>query len=812
MEINKYRVPISQLTGHIPDSWLPFNSTTELVSSPFILGQERAVKALRLGLGINSPGYNIFVTGILGTGRKTTIRYLLNEIVKSKKIPDDLVYVNNFERPDYPILITLPAGQGKLLSQAMNELIEFLIKTIPGLLESEIYLEKKNKIINDFKAKSELIAQKFEREIQQDNFKLVPLAPGGRVELVYMFENQAFDLAGLNTLFEEGKITQEEWELIKTKYIKYLEELQILLKKIRNLEKETKKLLEELNEKTIQPVVTERIAEIRESFSSRKLEKYLSDVEKVIIKRLDLFLRPLLQDVPSKEKSPDALEHDPFIEFRVNVLVDNSQCKTAPIIFENTPTYKNLFGTIERTWNRYGQWRSDFTKIKAGSILLANGGFLILNAIDVLLEPNVWNILKRTLRSGYLEISSTDQISLLPLSTLKPEPIPLDLKVILIGDPTLYYLLYTYDEDFRKVFKIRADFDWEIPLNETNLKEYLAVLKAICEKECLLPFDRTGIKRVLKYALRLSGHKNKLSIRFNQIADILREANYWAQKDNQTVVTEYYVQKAIAEQKDRVKLIEEKIQKMISDGTIFIDTDGSVVGQVNGLSLLDLGDYVFGKPSRITAKIGVGTMGVINIEREAELSGPIHNKGVYIISGYLRDKYAQDKPLTLTASICFEQSYSGVEGDSASSAELYALLSSLAELPLRQDLAVTGSVNQKGEIQPVGGINEKIEGFYVTCKAKGLTGTQGVIIPEANVGNLVLSDEIIESISQNKFHVYAIKTIDEGIELLTGVPAGTKDQGGNYPEGTVNYLVNEKLKNLALILQKYHSKETSNSL
>ncbi len=812
MEINKYRVPISQLTGHIPDSWLPFNSTTELVSSPFILGQERAVKALRLGLGINSPGYNIFVTGILGTGRKTTIRYLLNEIVKSKKIPDDLVYVNNFERPDYPILITLPAGQGKLLSQAMNELIEFLIKTIPGLLESEIYLEKKNKIINDFKAKSELIAQKFEREIQQDNFKLVPLAPGGRVELVYMFENQAFDLAGLNTLFEEGKITQEEWELIKTKYIKYLEELQILLKKIRNLEKETKKLLEELNEKTIQPVVTERIAEIRESFSSRKLEKYLSDVEKVIIKRLDLFLRPLLQDVPSKEKSPDALEHDPFIEFRVNVLVDNSQCKTAPIIFENTPTYKNLFGTIERTWNRYGQWRSDFTKIKAGSILLANGGFLILNAIDVLLEPNVWNTLKRTLRSGYLEISSTDQISLLPLSTLKPEPIPLDLKVILIGDPTLYYLLYTYDEDFRKVFKIRADFDWEIPLNETNLKEYLAVLKAICEKECLLPFDRTGIKRVLKYALRLSGHKNKLSIRFNQIADILREANYWAQKDNQTVVTEYYVQKAIAEQKDRVKLIEEKIQKMISDGTIFIDTDGSVVGQVNGLSLLDLGDYVFGKPSRITAKIGVGTMGVINIEREAELSGPIHNKGVYIISGYLRDKYAQDKPLTLTASICFEQSYSGVEGDSASSAELYALLSSLAELPLRQDLAVTGSVNQKGEIQPVGGINEKIEGFYVTCKAKGLTGTQGVIIPEANVGNLVLSDEIIESISQNKFHVYAIKTIDEGIELLTGVPAGTKDQGGNYPEGTVNYLVNEKLKNLALILQKYHSKETSNSL
>ncbi|MEO0072261.1 MAG: ATP-binding protein [candidate division WOR-3 bacterium] len=812
MEINKYRVPISQLTGHIPDSWLPFNSTTELVSSPFILGQERAVKALRLGLGINSPGYNIFVTGILGTGRKTTIRYLLNEIVKSKKIPDDLVYVNNFERPDYPILITLPAGQGKLLSQAMNELIEFLIKTIPGLLESEIYLEKKNKIINDFKAKSELIAQKFEREIQQDNFKLVPLAPGGRVELVYMFENQAFDLAGLNTLFEEGKITQEEWELIKTKYIKYLEELQILLKKIRNLEKETKKLLEELNEKTIQPVVTERIAEIRESFSSRKLEKYLSDVEKVIIKRLDLFLRPLLQDVPSKEKSPDALEHDPFIEFRVNVLVDNSQCKTAPIIFENTPTYKNLFGTIERTWNRYGQWRSDFTKIKAGSILLANGGFLILNAIDVLLEPNVWNTLKRTLRSGYLEISSTDQISLLPLSTLKPEPIPLDLKVILIGDPTLYYLLYTYDEDFRKVFKIRADFDWEIPLNETNLKEYLAVLKAICEKECLLPFDRTGIKRVLKYALRLSGHKNKLSIRFNQIADILREANYWAQKDNQTVVTEYYVQKAIAEQKDRVKLIEEKIQKMISDGTIFIDTDGSVVGQVNGLSLLDLGDYVFGKPSRITAKIGVGTMGVINIEREAELSGPIHNKGVYIISGYLRDKYAQDKPLTLTASICFEQSYSGVEGDSASSAELYALLSSLAELPLRQDLAVTGSVNQKGEIQPVGGINEKIEGFYVTCKAKGLTGTQGVIIPEANVGDLVLSDEIIESISQNKFHVYAIKTIDEGIELLTGVPAGTKNQGGNYPEGTVNYLVNEKLKNLALILQKYHSKETSNSL
>ncbi|MDW7987585.1 MAG: AAA family ATPase [candidate division WOR-3 bacterium] len=813
MDINKYRVPISELTGHIKDEWLAFNTTHELTSSPYILGQERAVKALRLGLEIKSSGYNIFVTGLLGTGRKTTVRYLLNEIVKSKKIPDDILYVNNFERPDSPILITLPPGQGKLLAQAMNELIEFLIKTIPALLESEVYLEKKNKIIEDFKTKSELIAQKFEHEIQQNNFKLVPLVPGGQAELVYVYQNQAFDLSGLSALYEEGKITQEEFEAIKTKFLDYHEELQKLLKKIRDLEKETKNLLLDLNEKTIRPIVTARITEIRENFQNHKLEKYLNDVEKAIIKNIDRFLHLSLKEEQSLRKSPlEEIEYDPFWEFRVNVLVDNSQCKTAPIIFENMPTYKNLFGTIERSWDRYGQWRSNFTKIKAGSMLLANGGYLILNAIDVLLEPNVWNTFKRALRSGFLEISGADPTTLFPISTLKPEPIPLDLKVILIGDPMTYHLLYTYDEDFKKIFKIRADFDWEIPLTPENLKEYLAVIKTICEKECLLPFDRSGIKRILEYALRLSGRKNKLSTRFNQIADILREANYWAQKDNQLIVTESYVRKAIVEQKERVKLIEEKIQQMINEGTIFIDTEGKVVGQVNGLSLLELGDYVFGKPSRITAKIGVGTIGVINIEREAELSGPIHNKGIYIISGYLRDKYAQDKPLTLTASICFEQSYSGVEGDSASSAELYALLSSLAELPIRQDLAVTGSINQKGEIQPVGGINEKIEGFYLTCKIKGLTGTQGVIIPAANINDLVLSDEIIESVNQNRFHIYAINTIEEGIEILTGVPAGVKDQDGNYPKGTVNYLVNEKLKKFAAILQNYYGKEAADQV
>ena len=425
-----------------------------------------------------------------------------------------------------------------------------------------------------------------------------------------------------------------------------------------------------------------------------------------------------------------------------------------------------------------------------------------------MIEPGVWPTLKRTLRNRLIEISSIDSYSVFSLSALKPQPIPLDVKVIMIGDAEVYNILYGYDEDFKKIFKVRADFDWVMPLNNETISQYGLVVRAISEKENLKPFDRTAVAAIIEYGIRLSGRKNRISTQFNIVSDILKEANYWAIKDNAKIVNKDYIEKAIDERIEGVKMVEEKIQEMIDQGLIFIDTQGSVIGQVNGLSVYDTGEYSFGRPSRITAKIGVGVSGVINIEREAELSGPIHSKGVFILSGYLRDKYAQDKPLALSASLCFEQSYGGVEGDSASSAELYALLSSLSESPIRQDLAVTGSVNQKGEVQPIGGVNQKIEGFYQVCKSKGLTGTQGVIIPESNIEDLMLRADVVEAVKQGKFHIYSVKTINQGIELLSGVKAGEKYKNGEYPANTINYLVNERLKQLAQYWKDFRATES----
>ncbi|MBS4015772.1 MAG: AAA family ATPase, partial [Candidatus Latescibacteria bacterium] len=726
-----------------------------------------------------------------------------DELEKDKQVPDDILYVNNFDDPDAPILIRLPAGRGDEFQRTMNELIDYLIKNIPQIMESDEYQRRKNKIVESFKEKSQTIAREFEKQVQAEGFGLAQ-SPIGRPQLVYIFSEQQYDLVGLASLLEEKKITKEQYEQTRDKYYKFLEQLDEVFKKIKQVEKETREALVKLDDKTIKPVVSDRIKEIKDIFDNPKIIQYLVEVEKAIKAGIERFI--------PQEKKPSISDFDPYLEFRVNVLVDNSKGKNAPVIFENTPTYKNIFGTIERVWDRRGQWRTDFTKIKAGSLLKADGGFLVINALDAVLEPGVWTTLKRTLRNRLLEISAFDPVSMMSISGLKPEPIPINLKVIMIGDTYVYNILYEHDEDFKKVFKVRADFDWVMPLSSDTIKQYAKVIKAITEKEKLQPFDKTAIAAIIENGIRIAERQNRLSTQFNIITDVLKEANYWAIKDKAKIVTKKYVEKAIEERIERVKLIEEKIQEMIEQGTIFIDTEGSVVGQVNGLSVYDTGEYSFGKPSRITARTGVGASGVINIEREAELSGPIHSKGVYILSGYLRDKYAQDKPMALSASLCFEQSYGGVEGDSASSAELYALLSSLANIPLRQDLAVTGSVNQKGEVQPIGGVNQKIEGFFTVCKAKGLTGNQGVLIPHANIEDLMLKNDVIESAKQGKFHIYAVKTINQGIELLTSIEAGEKDAKGAYPKDSINYLVDKRLKELVKIWKDFRTEENRTNI
>jgi ATP-dependent Lon protease len=603
-------------------------------------------------------------------------------------------------------------------------------------------------------------------------------------------------------MVEEGKYSKEDLEKTREKQAGLINELEDIFKETRKAEKEIKEELTSLDNEVISPAVKDSISDIKEKFNDEKVRQYLDEVQEDILANLGRFRE--------KEETPPPIPGlvmpqmaDSFSEYQVNVLVDNSETKGAPIIVETTPNYRNLFGTIERVVERTGIWKTDFLHIKAGSFLRANGGYLIFNALDALMEPWVWPTLKRTLKNQVIEMQTYDPFYFFSTSALKPEPVECNTKVIMIGDTQIYYLLYSLDDDFKKIFKIKADFDSVMNKDNEKIQQYTAFVRKICDEDKLRPFDKTGIAAVVEYGVRITGRQKKLSTRFHLIADLLREANYWAEKDGSTVVTEANVEKAIEKRVYRVNLIEEKIQEMIDDGTILIDSDGVVVGQVNGLSVYNLGDYMFGKPSRITAKTSLGKAGIINIEREAEMSGPIHNKGVYILAGYLRGKYAQDKPITMSASLCFEQSYSGVEGDSASSTEIYALLSSISGLPLRQDIAVTGSVNQKGEIQPIGGVNEKIEGFYDVCKAKRLTGKQGVMIPHLNVEDLMLRKDVVRAVKEGNFHIYPVKTIDEGIEILTGVEAGESQGDGRFKEGTVNAMVDKKLRELGMKIKEF---------
>ncbi|MGQ9678462.1 MAG: Lon protease family protein [bacterium] len=798
---SNFLVPVEKLRWCCDPEALGFKTTDEVKITHEIVGQERAIGALQLGLEITAAGYNIFVTGLPGTGRATTVQKLLEKTRPIKNLTDKCL-VNNFQNPDQPRLLVLPAGEGRRLQTEMDELISYLVKNVPRLFEGEGYQNARQEIVDRFKEQGVARVRDFEKKVAAEGFALVQPSPVARPELAPIVEKEPVNVDALDRLVEEGKLTEERSKEIRNRYRELSSELLAIFKELREFERQAREALADLDRNIVTPVLDERIGEIRERRKDGQVEEYLKEVRTAILERLELFRqRP-------QEEGGGTTGVDHYLEFRVNVLVDNSGVKTAPVVFETNPTYRNLFGSIERVWDRSGQWRTDFTHIKGGSLLVADGGVLVVNALDLLVEPGVWPNLKRTLRNRKLEIAAYDQfVSLFGTTALKPEPIPLDLKVIMIGDPMVYGILAAYDDEFRKVFKVRADFDWVMDRNRKAVEEYAQVIKALCEKEGLKPFDKTGVAKVIEYGARLAGRQAKLSTRFNVIGDVLKEANYWAEKAGAKVVTAAFVRQAIEKRRERAKMIEDKLQESIRDRTLFIDVKGSVQGQVNGLAVYELVEHAFAIPVRITAKVGVGSSGVISVEREAELSGPIHDKGLYIIVGYLRNRYAADMPLVFSASITFEQSYGGIDGDSASSTELYALLSELASLPLRQDIAVTGSVNQKGEIQPIGGVNEKVEGFFDVCRIKGITGTQGVMIPKANIGDLNLREDVIEAVKQGLFHIYAIETIDEGIELLTGVPAGDIDRHGDYHPDSVNGRVKKRLRELAEMFRRFRSQE-----
>jgi ATP-dependent Lon protease len=765
----------------------------DIKPSRSIIGQDRALQAIQVGLEMKHYGYNIFVTGLPGTGRMTAIHRMLHEF-EGRKIPlTDKVYVHNFRNPDAPIMLAFQAGQGIAFKREMGTFLGDMQKGIPAVFESRRYIEQRKGMLEHFQDRQRSVLKDFEKKVKKKGFEVVQVqgGPTNRPEIAPVIEGSPLGLDQLQAKVDSGQLSQDELNRLTAEQADLEGQMDIVMREMRNIERRAKKSLEDLNHKIMVPVVEELLEEIRGKFSAEGLEGYVAEVRKSILDNLSRFHQ--------KEEQPVSLtgmqisrEEDTFFEFAVNVIADNGGAQGAPVVLEKNPRYKNLFGTIDREVDRNGVWRSDFTLIKAGSIVKADGGYLVLNALDALSEPGVWNTLKRILRNRQIEIQPPESGLLGSSSALKPQAIDLDVKVIMIGDSPMYQILYETDEDFKKIFKIRADFDTEMQNEDKGIRSYLSFIKTLCDREQLIAFDTSALCEMVEYGVRLAGRQNKLSTRFSILADVLREANYWAGREQADRVTADHVRKAINERIERVRLVEEKIQEMIDDGSIMIDTEGKVTGQVNGLSVYQTGEHEFGKPARITAKTSVGRSGIINIEREASMSGPSHNKGVLILGGYLRGKYAQKHPLELSASLAFEQSYSGVDGDSASSSEVYAILSSISGIPIDQGIAVTGSVNQHGDIQPIGGVNLKIEGFFDCCKTRGLNGRQGVIIPHQNVGDLMLRHDVTDAVRKNLFHVHAIRSIDEGIAILTGLPAAN-----------VHAKVAAKLKEFARMQKKH---------
>lgn len=783
-------VPDAQLRRRCNPGFFTFSSTAEVPPLEDIVGQERAIRAVEFGLRVSSPGYNIYLSGLTGTGKTTYARAVAQRIADGDPVPHDWCYVHNFSQPDMPLALHFPPGLGSEFCQDIKELVEDLRNEIPKVFDSEDNEHQRSEVLREHQEQMNELFNQLEKEVQAEGFILRRTNAG--LATVPALDGQPLSQEGFASL---GPERQEEIER-RSKAVQA--RVAEALRQGRNLEKEARQRIKDMEKEVGLWVVGHPIERLLRKYEGLpRVVDHLQAIKQDVVENLDSF-RAQDDEKPAPFPWMEAPRDDnPLNKYKVNLFVDNSRLQGAPVVFETNPSYYNLIGQAEYKSHMGGMF-TDFTMIKAGALHRANGGYLILQVADVLRNAGAWEALKLALKNNEVRIENLgEQFRPVVTAGLKPEPIPIRVKVMLIGNPHLYYLLYNHDEDFRKLFKIKADFEVDMARTPAHMEKYATFISSLCHRENLRHFDPTAVARVVEYSSRLAGDQEKLSTRFNEVVEIIYEASAWASQESWDLVSQAHVDRAISEKIYRSNKPEERLQELIHEGKILVDTAGNVVGQVNGLAVLDLGEYSFGKPSRITAKTFMGEKGVVNIEREIELSGAIHNKGVLTLSGYLGGKYAQETPLSLSASITFEQLYEGVEGDSASSTELYALLSSLSGLPIDQGIAVTGSVNQNGEIQPIGGVNQKIEGFFAVCQARGLTGNQGVIIPHQNVGNLMLKDEVVEAVAAGTFHVWAVATIDEGIELLTGTPAGEMTPGGRYPENTVHALVADRLQKLA---------------
>lgn len=793
--MEQFKLSPDELRWKCDPAQFEFSNTGDLSRLEETIGQDRALTAIEFGLSIDSHGFNIFILGESGTGRSSTIKRVLERRSKDQPVPDDWCYVHDFKNADRPNSIGLPAGVGKSYRDDMEKLIGHLAEAIPKLFESKEFEQAKNTVTQESQERNKKLVQELEEKVNAEGF-LLQRTVGGLV-LVPTKDGEPLSQQ------EFGELDEEEREALEEKGGELQELLNDTLRRIVDLEKKLRQSLSEMEKNYLNAALQHLFEELEEKYRDHeKVVEHLHHCREDLLNRADEF-RPNQGPQVAIGGMRMGRQEPSFDQYRVNLFIDNSAIEGAPVVYEPNPTYFNLFGRIEHII-QMGNATTNFTMIKPGALHRANGGYLVVDCREVLINLFSYEALKRCLRNGEIKIEDmTEQFRLIATVSLKPEPIPLKCKLVMIGLPMFYYLLYRLDPDFRKYFKVKSDFNSMMKNNWENVQHYAQFIATQSRKEKLLPFSPQGVARVVEHAARLTEDKNRLSCRFMDLSDLLREASFYAQRHGAETVERDHVELAVESREYRSNKLEQLIQEYIEDGRILVDTEGEVIGQLNGLSVYLLGDYTFGKPSRITARTFMGKGGVVNIEREAKLSGPIYDKGVLILSGFIGDRYAQDKPLTLAASICFEQSYSGVEGDSASSAELYGLLSSLADLPLRQGIAVTGSVNQRGELQPIGGVNEKIEGFFTVCKAMGLSGKQGVMIPARNIQNLMLKQEVVEAVADGQFHIWAISHVDEGLEILTGIPAGVRNDDGTWPEGTVNHRVNERLRQMAEGLKKF---------
>jgi predicted ATP-dependent protease len=795
---------------------IPFESTAEVAPSSGDAGQDRALRALKMGVEMTAPGYNVFVCGLSGTSRGGMIVRMVEGMRPQPESAPDRCYVNNFKNSDRPRLLTLPRGQANAFKKETDSGIDFLRRRIPQVFEGEPFQRQKTRIVERFTQREKELMDDFTRRIGRDQFALGRMQVGAVAlpEIFPVLEGQMVPIEEIPKMVQEGKLESPAAEELERKYDQFRQEFTVVYRKTLSLSRELASEMSYLEQEAASVLVDGVIEELKEKYPDTRISEYLEEVRHHILDNLEPFKEREGEDdagggPPSEAGGsggrPERVERDPFRVYGVNVILAHGESETSPVIFETIPTYANLFGTVNRSYDARGGWSSDFMDLRGGSMLRADGGFLVMYALDTLTETGVWRTLKRTLNHGKLEIQPVDVFFPFSTSPMKPEPIDVHVKIILIGDRDMYEMLYDYEEDFKKIFKIRVEFDEEMKWSDEVIRHYAGRLRKICDDEKLLPFDREAFALILEHGVRLAGRRGKITTRFFDLADLARESSYLAKLRGATIVTASHIREALDAKIDRHNLIETKIREMVEQNLLFIDTSGSRVGQVNGLSVLEIGGYAFGKPVRITATASPGKVGIINIEREANLSGRFHDKGVEIISGYIRRMFAQNKPLALSASVAFEQSYSGVDGDSASSTEIYALLSALSGVPIRQELAVTGSVNQQGDVQPIGGVNQKIEGFFDVCKLKGLTGTQGVLIPSENVDDLMLREEVVQAVTAGKFHLYPVHNVAQGIEILTGEHAGKHSAAdGTFEAESIFAKVDSRLDEMARTMEKYH--------